>query len=160
MDLPWLWVSLYSDIWQPIFFLLLHGGFFKISPRTIRLLQQSDRRQPLALLFYLFFSFFLHLLVNEGKLPLAGTLPPVEMAFLVRCYANCLQPWSSKVSDVVIPFSGQCLWLRMLLLPGCVCVCVCYWEGEIGWGWEIDLYAYDEYLLCLFRNAFMLSFFL
>lgn len=48
--------------------------------------------------------FSLHLLLNEGKLPLAGTLPPVEMAFLVRCYANCLQPWSSKVSDVVIPF--------------------------------------------------------
>uniref|UniRef100_A0A8C1VRF4 Rap guanine nucleotide exchange factor (GEF) 6 n=1 Tax=Cyprinus carpio TaxID=7962 RepID=A0A8C1VRF4_CYPCA len=24
------------------------------------------------------------------------------MAFLVRCYANCLQPWSSKVSDVII----------------------------------------------------------
>ncbi|CDQ99135.1 unnamed protein product [Oncorhynchus mykiss] len=24
------------------------------------------------------------------------------MAFLVRCYANCLQPWSSKVSKVVI----------------------------------------------------------
>lgn len=23
---------------------------------------------------------------------------PREMAFLVRCYANCLQPWSSKVS--------------------------------------------------------------
>uniref|UniRef100_A0A4W4HH32 Rap guanine nucleotide exchange factor (GEF) 6 n=1 Tax=Electrophorus electricus TaxID=8005 RepID=A0A4W4HH32_ELEEL len=24
------------------------------------------------------------------------------MAFLVRCYANCLQPWSSKVSDVIM----------------------------------------------------------
>lgn len=32
----------------------------------------------------------------KKKLP----FPAQEMAFLVRCYANCLQPWASKVSDV------------------------------------------------------------
>ncbi|CAG08788.1 unnamed protein product [Tetraodon nigroviridis] len=48
------------------------------------------------------------------------------MAFLVRCYANCLQPWSSKVSDVVILFLASasgiacCVCVRV-----CVCVCVC-----------------------------------
>uniref|UniRef100_A0A672RJQ0 Rap guanine nucleotide exchange factor 6 n=1 Tax=Sinocyclocheilus grahami TaxID=75366 RepID=A0A672RJQ0_SINGR len=30
------------------------------------------------------------------------------MAFLVRCYANCLQPWSSKVSDVIIVVCVDC----------------------------------------------------
>lgn len=31
----------------------------------------------------------------KRKLP----FPAQEMAFLVRCYANCLQPWASKVSN-------------------------------------------------------------
>lgn len=76
--------------------------------------------------------------MNEGKLPLAGTLPPVEMAFLVRCYANCLQPWSSKVSDVVIPFLASASGLGCCRLCVCMCVfvCVCVTERKIGCGWE------------------------
>uniref|UniRef100_A0A673J300 Rap guanine nucleotide exchange factor 6-like n=1 Tax=Sinocyclocheilus rhinocerous TaxID=307959 RepID=A0A673J300_9TELE len=36
------------------------------------------------------------------------------MAFLVRCYANCLQPWSSKVSDVIIVVCVDCLCVFVL----------------------------------------------
>lgn len=36
------------------------------------------------------------------------------MAFLVRCYANCLQPWSSKVSDVIVVVC-VCLWIGFFL---------------------------------------------
>lgn len=32
--------------------------------------------------------------------------PATEMAFLVRCYANCLQPWASKVSNYYFFFVG------------------------------------------------------
>ena len=59
------------------------------------------------------------------------------MAFLVRCYANCLQPWSSKVSDVVMLFLAMhcCLRLRARV-RACVCVCVCVLvcarEGDNG----------------------------
>lgn len=80
--------------------------------------------------------------MNEGKLPLADTLPPVEMAFLVRCYANCLQPWSSKVSDVVIPFLD-----RAAGLGGCVCVCVMLLGERERVGMrenELDLYACEK----------------
>lgn len=112
---------------------------------------------PALLLIY----FFLHLLANGGKLPFAGTLPPVEMAFLVRCYANCLQPWSSKVSDVVIPFLASASGL------GCCrrrrCVCVCYWERELGWGWEemssIHMHMTNIYFICS-ENVCMLCFLL
>lgn len=41
-----------------------------------------------------------------------------EMAFLVRCYANCLQPWSSKVSDVII--------FGVLFFAADACVCVVF----------------------------------
>lgn len=81
----------------------------------------------LAPLFYSFFSFiFINRWLNKGKLPLTASLPSVEMAFLVRCYANCLQPWSSKVSDVVILFlasaSGTACCVRASM---CVRVCLC-----------------------------------
>lgn len=100
-----------------------------------------------APLFYPFIFFvFINRWLNEGKLPLTVSLPPVEMAFLVRCYANCLQPWSSKVSDVVILFLASasgiacCVWVcacvcARTLVHACVCLRAC-WKWEIGCGWK------------------------
>ena len=159
MDLSWLKVSFCGDIWLPsswssvLYRQISENSFSFLKPPSG---QFSAKRVASA---FALLIFFLRLLPNEGKLPLTGTLPPVEMAFLVRCYANCLQPWSSKVSDVVIPFSGQCLWLWMLPpLRVCVCICVCFWEKAIGWGSEkmsfIHLHIHD---MC-FRDTCMFCF--
>lgn len=53
----------------------------------------------------LFPIFLLWLLLKKGNF----FSPASEMAFLVRCYANCLQPWASKVSKIlsVLHLSGM-----------------------------------------------------
>ena len=109
-------------------------------------------------LFFFFISWW-----TRRNFPSLAPSPPVEMAFLVRCYANCLQPWSSKVSDVVIPFLASASGLGCRRLCVCVCVCVCVRvcvcvcacvcvllrRRDRVWMKENDLHAYDELLFCV-----------
>lgn len=110
-------------------------------------------------LFNLFF--FLHLLVNEGKLPLTDTLPSCGNGFPGPLLCQLLAAVVLQSKRCRNPFSGQCLWLRMLL-PLYVCVCVLLRRRDRVWMREneLDLNACGEYLSCLFINASMLCFFL
>ena len=110
-------------------------------------------------LFNLFF--FLHLLVNEGKLPLTGTLPSCGNGFPGPLLCQLLAAVVLQSKRCRNPFSGQCLWLRMLL-PLYVCVCVLLRGRDRVWMREneLDLNACDECLSCLFITASMLCLFL
>lgn len=120
-------------------------------------MQQRDQRQPLPSSFFLQ-TYLFNFLFFSSSLGERGETSPRwhpsllwKMAFLVRCYANCLQPWSSKVSDVVIPFLASASGLgccRRRCVYVCVCVCVLLKKRDRVWMREneLDLNAHEEYL--------------
>lgn len=105
----------------------------------------------LALLFYLFIFFFISWWTGETSLrwhpPSCGNGFPGPLLCQLLA-AVVLQ--SKRCRN---PFSGQCLWLRMLPPPP-LCVCVLLRRRDrVGMrGNELDSNAYDEYLFYLFRK--------
>lgn len=75
--------------------------------------------------------------------------PATEMAFLVRCYANCLQPWASKVSNYYF-FCWYSLIIKFKLYLNSKWVLLCYFLNYKNKNYKA---IYKALIHCHFRES-------
>lgn len=141
---------------EPIFYLFTAKSTLRILKKNHLLdnscLAAKRSASALVLLFYLFIKFFLFSssLGERGETSPRWHPPSRGNGFPGPLLCQLLAAVVLQSKRCRNPFSGQCLWLRML--PP-LCVCVCYWEGEIGCGWEkmslIYMRMTNIYCVCL-----------